>query len=371
MWENLMRKSIAIVLVLVLTLSVVAIPAAAQSEEAWECPDGYEGQTLQLFNWADYIADDTVSNFEEACGVTIEYSVFGTNDQLLTTLQAGNAAYDIVVPSITQIPNFAELGLIQPLDHSLIPNIADLTVIIPDMPIDPNNEYSAPYQWGTIGIAYDNTIVDTPITSWDDFFAYDGRVAWLNDSQIFLKIALIKLGYPYSSLDEAQIHEAADYLLTVPQSDIFAITDNEQADLLLRGEVDAIIVQSRGAANVISECECDDFTYVLPSDGFIPYSDVLAIPANAPNPALANVFIDYILNPQVNADLSNALGSASFLMDSQMLIDEDIMNNGVSYVPIPELPQFRESRIIIEEIGQTTPIYNDEWNRIRAELSGG
>src|SRR5690606_11627017 len=109
--------------------------------------------------------------------------------------------------------------------------------------------------------------------------------AWLDDSHLFLKIALIKLGYAYTSLEESEIHEAADYLLTVPQNDVFAITDAEQANLLARGEVDAIIVHSRSAARIIRECECEDFVYVLPSDGFIPYSDSLAIPANAPNPA--------------------------------------------------------------------------------------
>ena len=344
--------------------------SGASAETTWVCPEGFEGQTLKVFGWANYAAESTIPDFEEACGVTVEYSVFGTNDQLRTVMELGDAQYDLVIGTLTEVPGFIAQELIQPLDHSKIPNLATIEPFVENTPVDPEYEYSAPYQWGTVGIAYDSTVVETPITTWDEFFAYDGRVAWADDSRLFLKVALMKLGLPFSSVDEAEIQQAADYLLEVPQNDVFAITDSQQVEFLLNGEVDAIVVKSLQAVRMAEECECEDFVYVLPSDGLVAFSDSMSIPANAENPELAHAFIDYILDPQVNADISSEVGSASPLRASWELVDEEVMNNGVSYMESEIIEAFINDTLIADQVGGGTPLYVEAWTRIKSELAG-
>jgi spermidine/putrescine transport system substrate-binding protein len=230
-------------------------------------------------------------------------------------------------------------------------------------------DYLMPYQFGTIGIAYDVNAVSQPMATWEDFFAYEGRVAWQDDASVMLGIALTQLGLVRLADDPAQYQQAADFLLTVPQNDVFAIAASTQSDLLLQGEVDAIIDRSRNVVRMIQDCECEDFAYVLPSDGFMGDFDAMVIPANAQNPALAHAFIDYILLPQTNADLSSALGSATPIMEARGLVDEAILNNDVSYPSIESIRDILMGEgVMIENFGQEVQAPLNEWNRVKAEL---
>jgi spermidine/putrescine-binding protein len=175
------------------------------------------------------------------------------------------------------------------------------------------------------------------------------------------------LGYEFSSNDPDQINEAADYLLTVPQNEVFAITGSP-ADLLLQGEVDAIVVHARNLVNILQVCECEDFVYSFPADGFVAYYDAMVIPTSAPNPDLAHAFIDYILDPNVNADLSNALGSGAPNEAAQPFINEDILSNGISYPNQEMVDSFLNDTLMIEETGQGIDIYVEAWNRVKAGL---
>ena len=365
----MIQKAFLVLLVIVLMLSGVTV-LSVSAQTGWVCPEGFEGQTLRVFNWANYVAENTISGFEEACGVTVEYFEYGTNDELLTILQVGTANYDVVVPTVDLVPSLADQNLIQPLDHSRIPNIGNIGPIINDLPIDEGHQFSIPYQWNTIGIAYDQIVVETPITSWEDFFAYDGRVAWMDDSRLLLSVALYELGYPFSSTDPTQIEEAAQYLLEVPNSDVFTITGTAQADLMFQGEVDAVVALSRSIVPIIEECACEDFVYVFPEDIFIASYDALAIPANAENPELAHAFLDYVLDPQVSADISSALGSSTPVRSARPLVDESVLNNGISYPADEVVLQFLNEVLVLEDVGQAVSIYVEQWNQVKAELAG-
>src|SRR5690606_27476 len=145
--EDGMRK----LLLLISVLLVTGIPLFAQDEteelEPWVCPEGFEGQTLSVFNWSTYIADDTVANFEEACGVTVNYDVYESNESMLARLRQGNPGYDIAVPTDYTVAIMAAEGLLQPLNHDNIPNLVHLNEELLDEPYDPGNQYSVPYQW--------------------------------------------------------------------------------------------------------------------------------------------------------------------------------------------------------------------------------
>ena len=144
-----------LVLLLVVLLLLVPLAFADHHEsEAWTCPDGYEGQTLSIFNWSTYIAEDTVPNFEEACGVTVNYDIYESNEAMLARIRQGNPGYDLVVPSGGTVQRMAEEGLLIALNPDMIPNIANLIPDLLGQAYDPDNMYSLPYQWGTVGVGY-------------------------------------------------------------------------------------------------------------------------------------------------------------------------------------------------------------------------
>lgn len=306
--------------------------ASAQSEgEEWLCPAGYEGQTLNVYNWATYIAEDTIANFEEACSVKVVYDTFASDDDMLVRLRQGNPGFDIVVPSDVIASLMIEEGLALEIDKARIPNWANLDPSFLDLSFDPDNRYTVPYQWGTAGIGY-NTERVGEVTSWTDLFEHDGPVAWIEDTTVVLGVALIMSGLDPNSEDPAEIRQARDYLIDHGGNVVYIARDDGQ-ELLLRGEVDMVIEYSGDIFQIIEECECDTYAYVIPEEGANFWVDSLVIPAGAPNKALAEVFIDYILDPHVSADISNytAYGTPNEVAFDRGLIDEELAEDPAIY----------------------------------------
>ena len=361
-----MNKLLTVLLVVVVMLTGISGLTFAQEDmEGWTCPEGFEGQTLRVFNWATYVAEDTVPNFEDACGVTVEYTEFGSNEEAVNVIRSEASQFDIVVPSGGTIAEMIRDELLLPLDHDLIPNMANILPDFLDPPYDPGNAYSIPYQWGTIGIGYDATIVEEPMESWADFFGYGGRVAWLDDQDAMLGIALLVLGYDPNTLNQDEVNEAAQWLLENNQADVYQIAPDTGQDLLVQGEVDAVVEYSGDIFQLIDECECDDYVYVIPSEGSNVWTDNMAIPFNAPNPDLAHAFIDYILDAQVGADLSNYTAYGSPNAASIPLLDEELASDPGIY---PSEETLASSFIAVDKGEEAAQYYSEAWNLINSEI---
>lgn len=359
----------SLMVVLCISALVLGIPALAQDTEElepWACPEGFEGQTLSVYNWSTYVAEDTISNFEEACGVTVVYDVFGGNDELLARIRAGNPGYDIIVPSDYIVAIMAAEELIEPLDMAKIPNFANVSEVFVDPPYDPENVYSVPYQWGTVGIGYNVGKVGGEITSYQQMFDYDGPVAWIDDARLMMGIGLLMLGYDPNSADPAEIEAARDYLIEHGQNVIYFHQDDGQT-FLQRGEVDMTIEYSGDIFQLIAECECEDYAYVIPEEGANLWTDNLTIPVGAPNKTLAEVFIDYILHPQVGADISNytAYGTPLQAALDMELIDEALLNDPGIYPP----EETRDRLYFIEDLPEVETDYTDAWDAVKTALS--
>ncbi|MBZ0305856.1 MAG: spermidine/putrescine ABC transporter substrate-binding protein [Anaerolineae bacterium] len=351
-----------------LVAAAISLTAAAQDEEeGWTCPSGYEGQTLRIFSWSTYVAEDTIPHFEESCGVTVEYYEFGSNDELMAVIRSGIARYDLAVPSEANIARLIEEGLLQPLDYSIITNVKNVSEKFLDPPYDPGNVYSVPYQWGTAGIAYDATMVDEEITRWEDFFTYEGPVAWIDDSRTMLSVALLLLGYDPNSQNPDEIQAAKDYLLE-HSTQVDAVASENGQDMLLRGDVDMVMEWSGDLLQIIEDCDCDDFVYVIPEEGTNIWVDNMAVPANAENPQLAMEFINYILDPQVGADLSNftAYGSPNQTAIDAGLIDEETLNNPGIY---PSEETLEKMYFLLDVGAEADQYYTEVWNELLAALS--
>jgi spermidine/putrescine transport system substrate-binding protein len=360
-----MRKLLILIGVLVLALGIPVVAQDATELEPWLCPEGYEGQTLSVYNWSTYIADDTVANFEEACGVTVNYDVYDSNESMLARLRQGNPGYDLAVPTDYTVAIMAAEGLLEPINHDNIPNFVHLNEELLDEPYDPGNQYSIPYQWGTIGVGYNVANVGEEITSWEQVWNYDGPVAWLDDLRGTIGLALQLLGYDPNSTDLDEIAAARDFLIE-NGSNVVAIAADDGQALLERGEVDIAIEYSGDIFQLIFECECEDYAYSIPEEGALLWVDSMVVLTGAPNAPLAEVWMDYILDPQVSADIANYVAYASPNQTSidLGLIDEELLSNPAIY-PDEEIL----SRLfIIADVAEAEVDYSNAWDEIRVLL---
>jgi spermidine/putrescine transport system substrate-binding protein len=368
--EAEMRKLVLLLTLIVLVLGT-AVTAAQDAPAAWVCPPGFEGQTLNVYNWTTYVAEDTISNFEAACGVTVTYDTYESADALVSRLQQGNPGYDIVVPADYTIQSLVAEGLIVPLDQAAIPNLKNLSAEMANPVYDPGNVYTAVYQWGTIGIGYDHNAVGADITSWSQVFSYDGPVAWLEAKREMMGLALNLNGYDANSINPDEINAAKEFLIANGGNVTYIAGDDGQ-ELLARGEVHITIEFMGDIFQKISECQADsactsDFRYVIPEEGANKWADNIAIPSGAQNEALANVFIDYILDAKVGADISNYTSFATpnqASIDAGLILPELLENPGI-YPPAEVLPKLFFVSALDPDAEQ---YYNDAWDEIKIRI---
>ena len=345
---------------LFVSLAALAFTTAnAQSD--WTCPAGYAGQTLSVYNWATYVAEDTISNFEAACGVRVIYDTYGSDDDMLVRLRQGNPGFDIVVPSDSIVRLLIDEKLLEKIDHANLPNFGNLDPDFIGLPFDPGNDYTIPYQWGTVGIGY-NTEKVPEITSWADMFAYDGPVAWLEDTGAMVGMGLLMLGKDPNSEDAKEIDEAAKYLIDNGGNVVYIARDDGQ-EILVRGEADIVIEYSGDIFQIMDECECDTYAYVIPEEGTNFWLDNLAIPKGAPNKALAEVFIDYVLDPHVAADISNytAFGTPNLAAFDGGLIDPELAEDPAIYPS----EAASEHLFFAVQSPEREALLNDAWDMIK------
>jgi spermidine/putrescine transport system substrate-binding protein len=281
---------------------------------------------------------------------------------MLSRIRQGNPGYDLIVPSGSTVQRMWREELLIPLDKDLIPNIENLIPELLDQAYDPGNEYSLPYQWGTIGVGYSTEAFPDGISTWEEVWAYEGSVAWLDDRFAMFGVALTILGYDPNTQDSDEINEARDYLLE-HGGNVVTIAGDDGQVLLERGEVEIAVEYNGDISQIIFECECDDYAYVLPLEGSNVWVDNMSVPVDAPNAELAMVFIDYILDAKVGADLTNYIAYASPNQASieSGFIDEEILEDPAIFPPAEQL----ENLFALEDTtAEAEQLYNDAWDEL-------
>ncbi len=360
---------LVLVTVLALVVAACAAPAAPQApasggaEEAAAPEGGESGEVLELniYNWSTYIAPETIPRFEERYGVKVNYDIFDSNEELLAKLQGGNPGYDLIVPSDYMVEIMINLGMLEELDHENIPNIANLDPTFQNPRYDPGLKYCVPYQWGTMGIGYNIEATGGEIDSWWSFWdeKYAGRIAWLDDPRAVMGVALLLLGYDINTTDPDQINEAKELLLE--QKPLVAAFAPDTGQILLdEGEVDLTMEWSGDIFQVMEENPA--IRYSIPKEGSIVWTDNMCIPKGAPHKELAEKFINYILEPEVGAELSNYIRYATPNAAALPLINEEDRNNPGIYPP----PEVMERLQFVVDVGEATVLYDDAWTEIKS-----
>jgi spermidine/putrescine transport system substrate-binding protein len=375
------RWFLLLVVAVVFAVGTTALAQETTQVEPWTCPEdvlNLENKTLNFLNWATYIAENTVPDFEAACGVKVTTDFYGSNEELLARMRAGNPGFDLIVPSGYTVAEMIAEGLLEPLDKANIPNIKNISPDLLDRQFDPGNVYSLPYQWGTVGIGYNVKAVaavmgeDVEITSWNQLFDYPvARVGWLDDQRVMLGIGLLMLGYDPNSANPDEIREATDYLVAKGRNNVLRIAVDDGQELLARGEVDMVIEYSGDIFQVALACEEDpncgtEYAYILPDEGANMWIDNLVIPTRAQNKRLAEAFIDYVLHPQVGADISNyiAYATPNQVSIDAGLIDEYLLESPIIY----PTADFFERLFVTEafaDMPEVQQYYNDAWDELK------
>ena len=339
-----------------------------------------EEPVLNVYNWSDYIAEDTVAKFEAETGIKVQYNFYDSNESLEAALLVGNSGYDVVVPSGFFLERQIKIGIYQELDKSKLPNLANIDPAIMEATAahDPGNKYGVDYMWGTTGIGYNagdaaEILGDTPLDSWDIVFKpenlakfADCGVAILDAPAEIVGTALNYLGLDPNSESPDDLKKAEDLLMSI-RPYVRYFNSSQYIDDLGNGEICLAIGYSGDvfiAADAAAEAGAGvEVSYVVPKEGALQWFDMFAIPADAPHPDNAHKFIDFMMRPDIAAANTNFVFYASGNKAALDLIDEEIRNDPAIY-PTPEVsaklfnlkahtPEFDE-------------VLTETWQRIKA-----
>jgi putrescine transport system substrate-binding protein len=329
------------------TAGKTAEPAGAPTVAAAEDP------VLNIYNWSDYIAEDTLANFTKETGIKVNYDTFDSNEVLEAKLVAGNTGFDLVVPSLTFLARQIQAGVFQPLDKSKLTNYGNVDPEIMALIAknDPGNTYAVNYLWGTTGIGYNVKKIreilgpDAPTDSWALFFDPKNLsklkqcgVYVLDTPSEVLPLALNYLGEDPNSFDEAVIRKGEALMKSI-RPYITQFHSSEYINALANGDAciaigwSGDVFQARDRAEEAGKGV--EIAYVIPKEGAAVWFDMMAIPKDAKHPDNAHKFINYLLRPDVMAGISNYVAYANANKASLPMVDQALKDNPGVY-PTPE-----------------------------------
>ncbi len=327
-----MKKIVSVLLIVILAFCGCSSKTSKES-----AVEKYGSDTLKFYVWGEYIGVDTISNFEKEYGVNVIMEYFDSNEMMYTKLQSGDA-YDVLVPSDYMIERLIKEDMLQKLDLSLIPNISELADGVKNLAFDPNNEYSVPYFWGSVGIVYNHNNVPKDEIEQKGYSIlrdtkYSGKIYMYDSERDSFMVALKSLGYSMNTDDEKEINEAYEWLVELNNTMSPVYVTDEVIDNMANGLMDMAVVYSGDAAYILSENE--DMSYCVPKEGTNIWVDSMVIPKNAENPKLAHEFINYILTYDASYDNTETVGYASTNGDvlSDMSGEGGDYENNEAYLP--------------------------------------
>ena len=316
-------------------------------------PGVTDAETLNFYNWSEYIDPELIAQFEEESGVDVVESFYESNEAMLAQIQAG-VTYDLIVPSDYMVGIMIEEGLLMPIQKDALTNIGNLAEEFQSPAYDPGGEYSVAYQWGTTGLGVNlEAVGDAFVPSWALVFDpeltanFPGGVSLLDDPRETMGAALKYLGYSLNEADEAALQEAADLIANA--KDYIATFDSDQYDeALVANEVAVAHGYSGNMLVAIWDAENpDNYTYVIPEEGGTLWVDNMTVPVDSAAPCTAHAFIDFLLDAENGAALTNWNYYASPNAAAEEFILAEILEDETIY-PSAEL---RERLEIISDTG--------------------
>lgn len=326
------------------------------------CAAKEDSNTLYVLNWGDYIDEALLTQFEEETGIQVNYTTMATNEEMMVKLEEADCIYDVCFPSDYIIERLIQKDLLHELNKDNIPNLQYIDERFLDLDFDPENKYSVPYMWGTVGILYNTTMVQEPVTSWDILWdeTYADQILMYDSIRDTIGVALMKLGYSINTRNEADI-QAAEEALIAQKPIVQAYLGDPIKDRLISGGAAMGIVYSGDAMWCMYENP--DLAYAVPETGSNLWFDNIIIPKTSDNTEAAEAFINFLCDPEVAAQNAEYIGYSTPNAAALEILGEEYINDR-TYNPPQELLDKCE---IFHDLGDFITVYNDAWNRIKAQ----
>ena len=333
-----------------------------------------DGGELYVYNWGEYIDEDVISQFEDETGITVVYDLFETNEEMYPVIEAGAVNYDVVCPSDYMIQKMRENDLLAELNFDNIPNIAQIDPAYMEMSqaFDPENKYSVPYCWGTVGILYNTRLLDelgVPApTKWADLWdeRLSGEILMQDSVRDAFMVALKKDGYSMNSESKDEIEQAKQELIDQKPL-VQAYVIDQVRDKMIGGEAAVGVIYSGEMLYIQDEVASlgldYDLEYVIPEEGTNLWLDSWVIPKNAKNKENAEKWIDFMCRPEIAKANFEYITYPTPNKGAFELLDEDMQNNKAVF---PDIDSLKDSEVYQYLGDDTDAIYNELWKEVKA-----
>lgn len=343
-------KKLAIILVLALCIAI--LPGCGSKDTI----------TLNVLNWGDYIDEEVLAQFEdENPGIKINYTTTASNEEMFVKLSAADSIYDICFPSDYIIEKMVANDMLHEINKDNIPNLANIDERFMDLSFDPGNKYSVPYMWGTVGILYNTTLVNEPVTSWSILWdeAYSKQILMYDSLRDSIGVTLKMLGYSVNTRDEQHIKEA-EAALIAQKPMVQAYLGDSIKDKMILGEAALAVVYSGDAVYCIEENP--DLAYAVPMEGSNIWFDNVIIPKTSKNYEAAELFINFLCDADVAKANTEYIGFSTPNKAAFLLLDGEAKQDE-TYNPPQDVIDRCE---VFLDLGDFIEIYNSTWNRVNA-----
>ena len=350
--------AVAAVLVLAILGGTVGASLSQQHKSA-AAVEKYGSNVLKLYLPGEYLGENVISDFEKQYGVRVIVENFDSNEMMYTKLMAGDR-YDVIIPSDYMIERLLKEDFLQPLDKSMIPNIENMSDAVRGMSYDPDNTYSIPYFWGSVGLVYNHENVDPAVVESEGWEIlrntdYAGHIYIYDSERDSFMMAFKALGYSMNTEDPDEINDAYEWLLQMNNTMSPVYVTDEVIDGMINGYKDIAVVYSGDATVILDENE--DMSFCMPNQGTNIWCDAMVIPKNAENPKLANEFINYMLTYEAAFDNTETVGytSPNAEVFEEMTTSEDLYAENAAYLPrsgYEKDEMFHDNQVLMRELSK-------------------
>jgi spermidine/putrescine transport system substrate-binding protein len=345
-------------------------PAASAGGGATAAPAGDVEKQLYMYNWSDYVSPDNMEAFKQQFGVEkFQYDTFANNEELLAKLQAGASGYDIAAPTAEYVPAMIDGGYIQKLDWSRIPNQQYINAAFKGQGWDPNDEWQLPKDFGTTGILYRSKIVKEPVTSWQEFLdlakgKYSGKVVLVDSMGDVFVMPLKMLGKSLNSTEKEDLDAAREILLDLAPH-VLALDSDTYQDKLSSEEAVLCLGWTGPIVELRANPATEDIAYVVPSEGSLYWLDTWVLVADAPNPNAAYAFLNFIHEPQIQAEETNFTGYGTPNDEAKKYIDPAVLADPAIFPPEDVMKNLEGA---VDTSGSQQRI--DIWQEFKSKIGG-
>ena len=322
-----------------------------------------EQEQINFFNYGENIDDETIKEFEKTYNIKVNMETFDDMEAMYQKINSGAGKYDVVLVSDALMPRMIEKGLVQKLNKDNIPNISQMDKQYLDLDIDPGNQYSVPYMFGTVGLIYNKDVVKEKVDSWDILWdeKYKNKIFMFDTYRDTLGVALKKLGYSLNSENPKEIEEAKELLLDQRNlvDPVYGVDNG--TTMIPAGESDINMIWSGEGLNL--QAENPNLVYVVPKEGANFWIDSLCIPSNAKNVSGAEKFINFVSDKESALRIADEIGYTTPNKEARLEQPEEVRNNPNAYMPKEIMDR---CEIYVDLPKDVKKLYDNAWIQIKS-----